>query len=67
MSPRIERIELYFSGLAGRKLKEFSCAASVKHLVTEAHKPGSHSWPKDGRHRPVLLAAQRGDVAAPVA
>ncbi|NNH68855.1 FAD-dependent oxidoreductase [Nocardia uniformis] len=60
-------MRLYFSGLAGKKLKEMSCAFSVKHLVTEARKPGSHSWPKDGKHRPALLRAQRGDTAAPVA
>ncbi|WP_280311962.1 NAD(P)/FAD-dependent oxidoreductase [Nocardia abscessus] len=60
-------MRLYFSGLVGKKLKELSCAASVEHLVTEARKPGSHSWPKDGKHRPALLQAQRGDVAAPVA
>ncbi|MGV9822681.1 NAD(P)/FAD-dependent oxidoreductase [Nocardia xishanensis] len=58
---------LYFSGRAGKKLKEFACEASVKHLVTEASKPGSHSWPKDGKHRPALLAVQRDDAAAPVA
>ncbi|MFG2915656.1 NAD(P)/FAD-dependent oxidoreductase [Kitasatospora sp. NPDC048298] len=58
---------LYLAGRAGRKLKELSCDFSVKHLVTEAHKPGSHSWPKDGKHRPALLLAQRGDVAAPAA
>lgn len=57
---------LYFSGPAGKKLKEFSCEASVKHLVTEAHKPGSHHWPKDGKHRPALLAAQRDNAAASV-
>ncbi|MEU6188133.1 FAD-dependent oxidoreductase [Nocardia sp. NPDC047038] len=56
---------LYFSGLAGKKLKEFSCAASVEHLVNEARKPGSHHWPKDGKHRPQLLREQRG--GAPVA
>ncbi|MEU2034473.1 NAD(P)/FAD-dependent oxidoreductase [Nocardia amamiensis] len=60
-------MRLYFSGRAGKKLKEYSCAASVKHLVTEARKPGSHSWPKDGKHRPQLLAAQHDDAAAPVA
>jgi len=60
-------MRLYFSGLAGKKLKELSCAFSVKHLVAEARKPGSHSWPKDGKHRPALLQAQRGDTAAPVA
>ncbi|MBF6136275.1 FAD-dependent oxidoreductase [Nocardia otitidiscaviarum] len=58
-------LPLYFTGFAGRKLKEFSCAASVQHLVTEAHKPGSHHWPKDGKHRPAVLA-QRGDATAPV-
>ncbi|UAK32979.1 FAD-dependent oxidoreductase [Nocardia asteroides] len=60
-------IRLYFTGPVGKKLKEFSCAASVKHLVEEAHKPGSHSWPKDGKHRPALLQAQRDDAAARVA
>ncbi|WP_159930397.1 MULTISPECIES: NAD(P)/FAD-dependent oxidoreductase [Nocardia] len=60
-------IRLYFTGPVGKKLKEFSCAASVEHLVEEAHKPGSHSWPKDGKHRPALLQAQRDDAAARVA
>ncbi|MDT0320353.1 NAD(P)/FAD-dependent oxidoreductase [Streptomyces millisiae] len=58
---------LYFSGPVGRKLKEISCEASVKHLVTEARKPGAHSWPKDGKHRPAQLRARSGDAAAPVA
>jgi NADH dehydrogenase FAD-containing subunit len=57
----------YFTGFMGRKLKEFSCAASVKHLVTEAHKPGSHHWPKDGAHRPALLQARSEDVSPPSA
>jgi NADH:ubiquinone reductase (H+-translocating) len=60
-------MRIYFSGLMGKTLKEFSCAASVKHLVTEARKPGSHSWPKDGKHRPQLLQVQRGDAPAPIA
>ena len=53
---------LYFTGFMGRKLKEYSCAASVEHLVAEAHKPGSHHWPKDGEHRPALLRT-RNDTA----
>ncbi len=57
-------IPVYFTGAAGKKLKEFSCEASVKHLVTEAREPGSHHWPKDGKYRPRLLAAQRGEGAA---
>ncbi|MEV4129586.1 FAD-dependent oxidoreductase [Nocardia sp. NPDC049707] len=60
-------MRLYFSGFTGKKLKEFACEASVKHLVREAHKPGSHHWPKDGKHRPTLLQAQRDNAAAPVA
>ncbi|WP_280493584.1 NAD(P)/FAD-dependent oxidoreductase [Nocardia asiatica] len=60
-------MRLYFSGAVGKKLKELSCAFSVRHLVTEARKPGSHSWPKDGKHRPALLRAQRGSTATPVA
>ncbi|MGK8520387.1 NAD(P)/FAD-dependent oxidoreductase [Nocardia asteroides] len=59
-------IPLYFSGFAGKKLKEFSCAASVEHLVNEARKPGSHSWPKDGKHRPHLLRAKSGDATPAV-
>ncbi|WP_280391082.1 NAD(P)/FAD-dependent oxidoreductase [Nocardia brasiliensis] len=58
---------LYFTGFMGRKLKEFSCAASVKHLVTEAHEPGSHHWPKDGEHRPDLLRARNENVTTPSA
>ncbi|WP_067834590.1 NAD(P)/FAD-dependent oxidoreductase [Nocardia lijiangensis] len=60
-------LPLYFTGSAGKKLKEFACEASVKHLVTEAQKPGSHHWPKDGKHRPQLLQAQRDVAAASVA
>lgn len=55
---------LYFSGLAGKKLKEFACLSSVKHLASEARKPGSHHWPKDGKHRPQLLQAQCGGAPA---
>ncbi|BCK56630.1 NAD(P)/FAD-dependent oxidoreductase [Nocardia wallacei] len=55
-------MRLYFAGFAGRKLKEFSCAASVSHLVKEARKPGSHTWPKDGRHRPRLLQSHPADT-----
>lgn len=60
-------MRLYFSGFAGKKLKEFACEAGIKHLATEARKPGSHHWFKDGKHRPQLLQAQRDNTAAPVA
>ncbi|MFI9415181.1 NAD(P)/FAD-dependent oxidoreductase [Nocardia gamkensis] len=55
---------LYFTGLMGRKLKEYSCAASVKHLVTEANKPGAHHWPKDGEHRPALLRTRNATATS---
>lgn len=60
-------LPFYFPGFVGKKLKEFSCEASVKHLVTEANKPGAHHWPKDGKHRPALLADRVDNVAAPAA
>ncbi|MGW5384809.1 NAD(P)/FAD-dependent oxidoreductase [Nocardia sp. NPDC003963] len=60
-------MRLYFSGLMGKKLKEFACKAGIQHLATEARKPGSHHWFKDGKHRPQLLQAQRDNAAAPVA
>ncbi|MDA3645423.1 FAD-dependent oxidoreductase [Saccharopolyspora indica] len=56
-------LPLYFPGFAGKALKEASCRASVKHLVTEARKPGAHHWPKDGKHRPAQLAAQTAPIA----
>lgn len=59
-------LPLYFTGPVGKKLKEFSCAASVEHLVTEAREPGAHSWPKDGKHRPAQLGDRLGELAIPV-
>ncbi|OEJ95405.1 NAD(P)/FAD-dependent oxidoreductase [Streptomyces thermolilacinus] len=53
-------MRLYVSGRPGAKLKEFACQASVKHLVSEARKPGSHSWPKGGPVRRRLLEARHG-------
>lgn len=58
-------IRLHFSGRAGKKLKEVSCEASVKHLSNEAHKPGSHHWPKDGKYRPALLRDRREHSTSP--
>ncbi|WP_280276612.1 NAD(P)/FAD-dependent oxidoreductase [Nocardia wallacei] len=60
-------MRLYFRGAVGKKLKEFACAAGIKHLATEARKPGSHHWFSDGKHRPALLRAQRADKAVPIA
>ncbi|MBF6088626.1 NAD(P)/FAD-dependent oxidoreductase [Nocardia cyriacigeorgica] len=60
-------MRLYFSGFAGKKLKEFACTAGIKHLATEAHKPGSHHWFTDGKHRPMLLETKRDSASAPVA
>ncbi|WP_040796439.1 NAD(P)/FAD-dependent oxidoreductase [Nocardia higoensis] len=60
-------MRLYFSGFLGKKLKEVACSAGIAHLATEASKPGSHHWFKDGKHRPALLRAQRDAIAAPAA
>ncbi|MGW5516572.1 NAD(P)/FAD-dependent oxidoreductase [Nocardia africana] len=60
-------MRLYFGGFAGKKLKEFACEAGIKHLATEARKPGSHHWFSDGKYRPAQLQARRDDAAVPVA
>ncbi len=54
---------LYVGGRAGAKLKEMSCAFSVKHLVKEARKPGAHHWPK-GEHRRRVLRAEEDRTPA---
>ncbi|WP_406865374.1 NAD(P)/FAD-dependent oxidoreductase [Streptomyces solicamelliae] len=59
-------MRLYVPGRAGAKLKEFSCEASVKHLVHEAAKPGSHRWPTNDAHRRAQLAERGGTPDAPV-
>lgn len=56
-------MRLYFGGFAGKKLKEFACDAGIKHLATEARKPGSHHWFSDGKYRPAQLQARRDDAA----
>ncbi|MGO4417384.1 FAD-dependent oxidoreductase, partial [Streptomyces sp. MCAF7] len=56
-------IRLYIGGRPGAKLKEVSCNFSVKHLAVEAHKPGSHHWPKGDKRRQ-LLQAKSGAAAA---
>ncbi|GAB4585467.1 NAD(P)/FAD-dependent oxidoreductase [Nocardia sp. IFM 10818] len=50
-------------GGLGAKVKEFACKSSIKHLIEEAHKPGSHSWVTDDQHRQRLLAARSGASA----
>lgn len=60
-------MRVYFSGPVGKKLKEFACEAGIKHLSTEARKPGAHHWFGDGKYRPELLRAQRDNTTTPVA
>ena len=55
---------LYVGGRPGAKLKEFVCKHTVKQLVDEARKPGSHSWAKDDKRRQ-LLQAKRDEAPAP--
>ncbi len=57
-------MRLYFGGGLGKKLKEIACEAGIKHLASEARKPGSHRWLGDGKYRPALLRAQRDDTTA---
>ncbi|MFG2329887.1 NAD(P)/FAD-dependent oxidoreductase [Streptomyces sp. NPDC048604] len=57
-------MRLFVPGRPGAKLKEVSCEFSVKHLVNEAGKPGSHSWRKDDSHRRAQLAGRGGAAAA---
>ncbi|MGW0770069.1 NAD(P)/FAD-dependent oxidoreductase [Streptomyces sp. NPDC002676] len=54
----------YLGGRPGAKLKEFICKHTVKQLMDEARKPGSHSWAKDDKRRQ-LLQAKRGKAPAP--
>lgn len=50
---------VYIPGRAGSTLKRLSYKASIKHLIDEARKPGSHSWPKGERRRQVLAESSR--------
>jgi NADH dehydrogenase FAD-containing subunit len=56
-------VRAYVGGLPGAKLKEMSCAFSVKHLAVEARKPGAHHWPKGDKRRQ-LLQARRAQAPA---
>ncbi|MEV5649790.1 FAD-dependent oxidoreductase [Nocardia sp. NPDC052254] len=52
-------IGIRVSGRAGTKLKEFACKSSIDHLIKEAGKPGSHTFPTDETHRQEKLRAKR--------
>ncbi|MFJ3901646.1 NAD(P)/FAD-dependent oxidoreductase [Streptomyces sp. NPDC090025] len=56
----------HVGGRAGARLKEIACEAGLKHLATEARKPGSHHWPKGGEQRRMRLAAARPEAAEAV-
>ncbi|MFF5020179.1 NAD(P)/FAD-dependent oxidoreductase [Streptomyces sp. NPDC001165] len=53
----------YLGGRPGAQLKEVVCKHTVKQLVDETRKPGSHNWAKDDKRRR-LLQAKRGEVPA---
>jgi NADH:ubiquinone reductase (H+-translocating) len=55
----------YIGGHAGATVKELVCSITVKHLVSEARKPGSFSWarPKDGQRQQLVEANQDVVVA----
>ncbi len=54
---------LHLGGRTGAKVKEFVCKHTIKQLVNEARKPGSHTWSKGEQGRR-LLRAQRRETAA---
>ena len=54
---------LHLGGRTGAKVKEFVCRHTIKQLVNEARKPGSHTWAKGDQGRR-LLRAQRRETPA---
>ena len=50
---------IYIPGRAGSVLKRVSYKASIKHLIEEARKPGSHTWPKGEKRRRLLAESRR--------
>ncbi|WP_327729867.1 FAD-dependent oxidoreductase [Streptomyces sp. NBC_00487] len=54
---------LHLGGRTGAKVKELVCRHTIKQLVNEARKPGSHTWAKGEQGRR-LLRAQRRETAA---
>ncbi|WP_328507282.1 NAD(P)/FAD-dependent oxidoreductase [Streptomyces sp. NBC_00391] len=54
---------LHLGGRTGAKVKELVCRHTIKQLVNEARKPGSHTWAKGEQGRR-LLRAQRREPAA---
>ncbi|MEV4481549.1 NAD(P)/FAD-dependent oxidoreductase [Micromonospora coxensis] len=56
-------MRLYVSGRPGAKLKEIGCDFSVKHLVDEARRPGTHKWLRNNHRQQQLLRADRARAA----
>lgn len=54
---------LHLGGRTGAKVKEFVCKHTIKQLVNEARKPGSHTWAKGEQGRRLLRAQRRGTAA----
>jgi NADH dehydrogenase FAD-containing subunit len=46
----------YLDGWTGARLKEFVCKVTVKQMVEEARKPGSHTWAKNEKRRQLATA-----------
>ncbi|MEU6229318.1 FAD-dependent oxidoreductase [Streptomyces sp. NPDC047042] len=55
---------LHIGGWTGAKVKELVCRLTVKQLVDEARKPGSHTWAKGEQGRRLLRAQHRETAAA---
>ncbi|MDX3458359.1 FAD-dependent oxidoreductase [Streptomyces sp. ME02-8801-2C] len=50
---------LHIGGRTGAKVKELVCRLTVKQLVNEARKPGSHTWARGEQGRRLLRAQHR--------
>ncbi|MGW7132505.1 NAD(P)/FAD-dependent oxidoreductase [Streptomyces bobili] len=56
---------LHLGGRTGAKVKELVCKHTIKQLVNEARKPGSHTWAKGEQGRRLLRAQRRETAATP--
>ncbi|MFF7529948.1 NAD(P)/FAD-dependent oxidoreductase [Streptomyces bobili] len=54
---------LHLGGRTGAKVKELVCKHTIKQLVNEARKPGSHTWAKGEQGRRLLRAQRRATAA----
>ncbi|WP_327723143.1 NAD(P)/FAD-dependent oxidoreductase [Streptomyces europaeiscabiei] len=54
---------LHLGGRTGARVKELVCKLTIKQLVNEARKPGSHTWAKGEQGRRLLRVPRRETAA----